>query len=60
MSVKGVVCEILQAVRENVDYPTDQYHMMLFIFCDFHLHHSCRTLCEWNIYKKKWAGLAPN
>ncbi|MDT8301330.1 MAG: hypothetical protein RQ760_07580 [Sedimentisphaerales bacterium] len=28
-------CEILKAVRENVDYPIDQYHMMLFIFSDF-------------------------
>jgi hypothetical protein len=28
-------CEILKAVRENVDYPIDQCHMILFIFSDF-------------------------
>ena len=34
LSVKGAACEVLQAVRENVNYPIDQYHMMLFIFGD--------------------------
>ena len=32
---KGIMCEILQAVRENIYYPLDKYHMMPFIFGDF-------------------------
>ena len=35
LSDKEVACELLQAVRENVNYPIDQCHMMLFIFGDF-------------------------
>ena len=35
LSIKGAACEVLQAVRKNINYPIDQYHMMLFIFGDF-------------------------
>ena len=36
LTVKAAAaCEVLKAVRENIDYPIDQFHMILFIFGDF-------------------------
>ena len=35
MKDEGVVCEMLQAVRDNVNYSIDQCHMMPFVFGDF-------------------------